>query len=974
MSRRHRRQRLVRRLTILALTIVLALAVVLLFRQGLPFYTKRYVERTSRLMGWPTHIGSLRTSPWFVEAREVTARHGPYSIEVQSIGCDFFPWELGRPHLRSLAVHGWQISLPGPGQVAATPTAADSGLNWADRWPSFLPPLETIRLTGGEVLWGTPPESLRLSVEASAVLGDSFTEAVLQAGAEHPGLQVGVLAQGWPSTGAWRWQGTAGLERPLFLTPFVKDTALEKILHKYRLKAGPLHASLLAEGSGSRLVSGAGELSWTALSCAQDGFTAGLDSLEAWWKQPAGAPMEWAATVRGFHLTHPQFLLEPGGFSLRQTSGHWSLRTGDWAFRLPGRQIEGLLTATAEAEGTLFDRWQAAGRICVPELTWLGQPVGIEAVDWRVRPAQAEFTLPRLDCGRWPGWAVRNLQTRLDRDGSAWQVIAQTEIEAPFGMTAPLPIAARLEGIWPAAGDWSAEVFLSNRDPAIVGRLAGCQVQGQGGLSVVARASPAQAGLEAEWALTDTIVTRVEMAPVGGESVISASQWEGQVRSSLKPLEEWLGLPQTFGAGGSSPQDWWRLLPAWLSSAGTVCTNLRWPEGEASQVLFHLAQLPPDPTGQQVLSGGLQIEELHSKYLTINPLAAFFDLTAESVAGEVRATWPDGPVTVRTAFSWCGPDRWDFEAAAGPALLYDAAWPVWAGSPLPAGHLSGLFEFSAWLASGGAELMSEGELSLGSGRIEIPQWELTVEGLRFDTRWRSLRPPLSDGPQPVYFQTLTAGKIVLSKGVFVFELTGPQTILVRQAQWDWEGARLMAAPFTIDLAKRSATLAVACVGIDLHKLTAFFPDLHLEAAGLVDGVLAAKWEGDRVRPQPGYLELRAGETAHVRYRQKGWLGSLGGEIQTGLKDRLMSNINRAIENAFQDLTVSTIRLDFFSDPAAPPLVVTLAGSGHDPEIVNGDVPIGSLRLNIRFDLEELLRANLPFLRNGSGWKFETGPP
>src|SRR5690606_2932508 len=150
------------------------------------------------------------------------------------------------------------------------------------------------------------------------------------------------------------------------------------------------------------------------------------------------------------------------------------------------------------------------------------------------------------------------------------------------------------------------------------------------------------------------------------------------------------------------------------------------------------------------------------------------------------------------------------------------------------------------------------------------------------------------------FSKLGSGDYFLTDGEIEFEIVNGNLFKINRLEFTFLGGRFLATPFTWEPAHPKVIFASACAGLDWADVTQNFPQLEVEAVGLLDGVVSFQIERNTITPLPGYLQLRDGTTGKCHFRKQGWLA---GEMDTG---DLNYKINSSVETAFNNFDVETL--------------------------------------------------------------------
>jgi len=129
------------------------------------------------------------------------------------------------------------------------------------------------------------------------------------------------------------------------------------------------------------------------------------------------------------------------------------------------------------------------------------------------------------------------------------------------------------------------------------------------------------------------------------------------------------------------------------------------------------------------------------------------------------------------------------------------------------------------------------------------------------------------------------------------------------------------------------------------------PDPGIGAQGILDGVVGVAIDGDSVELRPGYLELRQGSPGRIRYDNPGWLTA-----RAGTTGRATSAAGlRAAEEAFSDLTLDNLRIDFLDPLYSYPIRIAVDGRGYSDSL-QAEAPVAT---TVRVDHDSAILERFP---------------
>ncbi len=186
--------------------------------------------------------------------------------------------------------------------------------------------------------------------------------------------------------------------------------------------------------------------------------------------------------------------------------------------------------------------------------------------------------------------------------------------------------------------------------------------------------------------------------------------------------------------------------------------------------------------------------------------------------------------------------------------------------------------FAGLTAEGRVEITGEGGFRAGKpdGRAAFhldnatasnPARGWSIEGLAVHAELAPLSTPSTGAaaPQTLSFTRLEAGGIEIRDGRAVFALAPGGLLRLESFRAEGLGGVLAIAPFTLDLARPSASIRVEVAGIDSAQLASRLPAAVSEARGRLSGDLELRWDpraglgfGD------GHLRLQETEPASIR--------------------------------------------------------------------------------------------------------------
>lgn len=318
--------------------------------------------------------------------------------------------------------------------------------------------------------------------------------------------------------------------------------------------------------------------------------------------------------------------------------------------------------------------------------------------------------------------------------------------------------------------------------------------------------------------------------------------------------------------------------------------------------------------------------------------------------GNVRATAPGFATTIEGAFDIATNagqfraseteldlDRWQ-GFISQMVVLPGGRWEM-------AGHLRG----SAAGTYAEGKLKLAGEVELREGRFGFPERNVTASGVSAKFTFTDIDKLISE-PGQVRVATLSAGEIQARNLELRLAFDTMERIAVQHATLEAFGGRVATEPFKFfpHLSELEAVLLVD--GLAVEQLLALAKDVPAQATGLVDGRVPLRIDGSGIRLGTGWLELKRGAYAEVKFNAEGLLtrGAAPSSAQYA--------VLKKIEGGLLRLRLSALRLDI-RPPKAPvgrSAVIHLVGEPVDPEV---KAPV-TLDLNVNGPLESLLNLGL----------------
>lgn len=270
---------------------------------------------------------------------------------------------------------------------------------------------------------------------------------------------------------------------------------------------------------------------------------------------------------------------------------------------------------------------------------------------------------------------------------------------------------------------------------------------------------------------------------------------------------------------------------------------------------------------------------------------------------------------------------------------------------LPAGRweLAGKLSGTADLTYADDKVAARGTVRLREGRFGYPPRSVVAEGVEADFTFTDFDRVESEAGT-VRIATLRAGEIRASALELDLAFRGPEHLAVSRARLEALGGSLTAEPFNFFPRQDELEATLRVDGIDVEQVMALVKDPPAQARGRVDGRVPIRIDAGGLRFGSGWLELKPGVYAEVRFQASGLLtrGVSPGDLRYPTLQRIEAGLLR--------LKLHQLRLDL-RPPGGPPgrtATIKLAGEPVDPTV---KAPV-NLDLNINGPLEQLLNLGL----------------
>lgn len=247
------------------------------------------------------------------------------------------------------------------------------------------------------------------------------------------------------------------------------------------------------------------------------------------------------------------------------------------------------------------------------------------------------------------------------------------------------------------------------------------------------------------------------------------------------------------------------------------------------------------------------------------------------------------------------------------------------------------------------KLTLAGDVELRDGRFAFPERNVTADGVSAKFTFTDLDKFVSE-PGEVRVAALSAGEIKATNLELQLAFDTMERIVVSRATLDAFGGKLAAEPFKFfpHLNELEAVLLVD--GIVVEQVLALVKDVPAQATGLVDGRVPLRIDGSGIRLGTGWLELKRGAYAEVKFNAEGLL------TRGAAPNSPQYTVLKKIEAGLLRLKLSELRLDIRPPkmPAGRSAMIHLAGEPVDREV---KAPV-TLDLNVNGPIESLLNLGL----------------
>jgi hypothetical protein len=249
----------------------------------------------------------------------------------------------------------------------------------------------------------------------------------------------------------------------------------------------------------------------------------------------------------------------------------------------------------------------------------------------------------------------------------------------------------------------------------------------------------------------------------------------------------------------------------------------------------------------------------------------------------------------------------------------------------------------------GKEFTATARVSLRDGHAASSVRAVAADGVAADLEFTDLD-HFRTKPGTLHIREVHTGQLVLRDVEAEFAFDTPKKIIVSRASLHALGGSLALEPFKYFPDLRQLEAVVLVDGISVEEILALTQDLPAQATGRLNGRFPLRIDASGIRLGTGWLELKPGVAAEIRFSSSGLLTNGLPPSSPGYA------VLKKVETGLLKLAVSEMRLDI-RPPNAPPgrsATLHLAGHPFDPDV---KAPV-TLDLNVNGPLEKLLNLGL----------------
>ncbi len=262
--------------------------------------------------------------------------------------------------------------------------------------------------------------------------------------------------------------------------------------------------------------------------------------------------------------------------------------------------------------------------------------------------------------------------------------------------------------------------------------------------------------------------------------------------------------------------------------------------------------------------------------------------------------------------------------------------------------VKGFLENATGASSGQVEITIKGDEVTSSARISLdnltfngPTRAITqTAGVTGEAVFDSLFPLRSSGLQQIRVDLIDLDALKLENGLIEFELTGDDTLYLRNAEWQWFGGVLRIRDGVIPLGMETSNVSMVVENLDLALLADYINMDGLSAEGRIDGLLPLVFEGGAAKVENGILATTSGGV--FRYQ---------GKALDSARDSLGSSGELAV-NALREFQFDRLTMTLNGDLDGE-IEIGLRMEGKNPDLYGG-VPI-KYNINIEAPISGLIQ-------------------
>ncbi|MCC5807414.1 MAG: YdbH domain-containing protein [Opitutales bacterium] len=215
--------------------------------------------------------------------------------------------------------------------------------------------------------------------------------------------------------------------------------------------------------------------------------------------------------------------------------------------------------------------------------------------------------------------------------------------------------------------------------------------------------------------------------------------------------------------------------------------------------------------------------------------------------------------------------------------------------------------------------------------------------------------PAMESEQEVRAASVTAGDLVLRDLRLRVHWPLPHRFEIRELSMRVLGGTARLEPAVLNpLEEFGGDLTLIVEQIDAAAVAALFPDERYSVEGRLSGRIPVRYEGGRLLPLAGRLEMSPGTTARIRLLDP----ELRAQVLSGIADDPRLQVRRKLSEALeQGIPLNAYSIQLF-DPASPDFPAVILASGG---VRTADLRADSVSIRLNYALEGV------DWRSGFGW-------